>query len=593
MQRFFKTGLVTCLAIIFSLVLYGCGGGGSSGPAAPVEPEPPMPPAVTPSVDLMGLDVPADDYMIAAGETMDVGEGESEVTLSCSAAADCSFTVAEDGMATATSGEATAALSEAAKQAIANRQNMAAQAKIMGLTVAIADPDGDGTPGGDLQKSDRPGGATSMVSTALGGVVSYGTDKLGVDDKTADGESVDGQFGDPTDAAAIPGWTGTTQGKTADNVMTELVVYSDAEDPKNQAYMMFFGASNAADATPIPDNPRPTIVSAIDVPDGDDDPTNDNAIKDGTLTLAGTNTADLDDEAALFGGSIFEFTGTTQTVPGADDGTTDNAKENERAGTFAGVPGTFVCGAGAGAVCTLTKDAKGKLMGIGAGWTFRPDGTASNIKVQDVIKDADYLAYGYWLETTTKADGSMTYGVNVFATGSKLFATGSIEALVKTATYTGNATGLYTEKDFSTGAGIPAAAGQFTADAKLTAMFGGDDVPVNDKYTISGTVNNFRNTDGDMISGGAWSVNLSKSDFSGRAAGVVDGTPGTTFANTFGGSTTGGGSWTGMFYGPVTADDTTTGDVNEAITGYPSGVAGEFNAHFGNGHVIGAFGATR
>ena len=39
--------------------------------------------------------------MIDAGMTMDVGEGEDEVTLSCSDAADCAFTVDEDGMATA------------------------------------------------------------------------------------------------------------------------------------------------------------------------------------------------------------------------------------------------------------------------------------------------------------------------------------------------------------------------------------------------------------------------------------------------------------------------------------------------------------
>ena len=460
-------------------------------------------------------------------------------------------------------------------------------ARIMGLTVAIADPDGDSTPGGDLQKSDRPGGATSMISTDLGGVISYGTDKLGVDDKTADGESIEGQFSVPTAASAIAGWTGTIQSKTADNVMTELVVYSDAEDPKEQAYMMYFGTANAP-ADPGPDNPRPAIVSAINTTA---EGAEDDGIKDGTLTLAGTNSAELGDEAALFGGSVFGFTGTTQSVPGDDDGDTD-AKENERAGTFAGVPGTFTCGA-TGSSCTLTKNSKGELTGIGAGWTFRPDGTASNIKVQDVIKDADYLAYGYWLETTTKTDGSMTYGVNVFATGNKEFASESIGTLVKSATYTGNATGIYAEKDFSTGAGVPSAAGQFTAVATLTAMFGGNDVTVNDQFTISGTVNSFRNTDGDVISGNAWSVNLNKSDFSGRAEGVTTGSPGGTFANSFGGSTNGGGSWTGMFYGPTTADDTNTADVNEAATGYPSGVAGEFNAHFGNGHVIGAFGATR
>ena len=42
------------------------------------------------------------------------------------------------------------------------------------------------------------------------------------------------------------------------------------------------------------------------------------------------------------------------------------------------------------------------------------------------------------------------------------------------------------------------------------------------------------------------------------------------------------GEWSGVMYGP---DDDSPQQ--------PTGVAGEFNGHFNNGHVAGAFGATR
>ena len=70
---------------------------------------------------------------------------------------------------------------------------------------------------------------------------------------------------------------------------------------------------------------------------------------------------------------------------------------------------------------------------------------------------------------------------------------------------------------------------------------------------------------------------------------------GTTGArtNTFSGATTGDGVWSGGIFGPTTDDDSATTEVDEAESGYPSGVAGEFTGHFDNGHVLGAFGATK
>ena len=50
-------------------------------------------------------------------------------------------------------------------------------------------------------------------------------------------------------------------------------------------------------------------------------------------------------------------------------------------------------------------------------------------------------------------------------------------------------------------------------------------------------------------------------------------------------------TWTAKFFGPQVANDTTT-TVDESKIDQPTGVAGEFNAHFSNGHVAGAYGAA-
>ena len=106
---------------------------------------------------------------------------------------------------------------------------------------------------------------------------------------------------------------------------------------------------------------------------------------------------------------------------------------------------------------------------------------------------------------------------------------------------------------------------------------GGGDVATNLQHSISGTVMNFMHG-GQMIDS-KWMVELDRAMFGancGSATPACDDTD-----NIFKGTTnTGVGQWQGQFIGPA-ADDA-----------MPSGVAGEFNGHFTNGHVIGAFGAT-
>ena len=150
------------------------------------------------------------------------------------------------------------------------------------------------------------------------------------------------------------------------------------------------------------------------------------------------------------------------------------------------------------------------------------------------------------------------------------------------------------KKTFDSGANdfVPTSSGQFTAAANLMARFGGNEFGSDSDFEIDGTVNDFRDSDGNMIDS-MWSVELEDASFDDV----------TTFAST---TTTGTGStpgqWNGQFFGnPRNADGTAM--TNNADTllaeNAPTGVAGEFNAHFSPGggqdpgHVIGAFGAKR
>ncbi len=574
------------LPLALGLVFSGCNGGGSGSVNGGPVVEPPVPTPMQYTVDLMDLPaviIPA-DTTIPVGGMMTFGD----VTLSCpTGGADCALSQDADGSVTSTGGAATAGYSQAALDRMEEQRRLEAaqqDARIKGLTSAIADPDGDGdpnTPMGGLNKGKRPGRTSFEVMLDPNGVMKIGEDTLEKMD-----EGVDDQF-EPsaTEAMRITGWQGSVHERTVDNMQDTLVVYTDVEDPKDVSYMKYLAEGNPASAGV---NGRPAIIASIVDGGPDEDDTYKLGRYDAEYDSEGrvnfVNTEPTSDtvtvaekEASLF--SLFTFEKGKETEKKFSGDVVD--KKNEFSGTFAGIPGTYICGNAEG--CTAHGNTKGRLIELSANWSFQPTETGAQSKVQDVKVDVDYLSYGYWLQETTKPDGSITYGVNTFAAGSMLFAGNSygdaMAVLEDTATYNGKATGMYAFKEFVDGTGVPTAAGQFQADANLTASFGGNNVAVNDQFTIRGTIDNFVDEAGEDISGGGWSVRLGKS-------GSFEN------ANEFGGTTTGDGSWNASFYGPQVTDNMATDDM-EQKTGYPTGVAGEFNAHLGNGHVIGAFGATQ
>ena len=553
---------VLVLVASLFLLLAGCGGGGGSSSPAPMdEPDP-----VTPSVDLGELSIPAGDYTIDAGMSQDVGEGETEVTLTCSAAADCAFTVDEEGMATATSGEVTAALSAAAMQAIADREEDERMAKVVADTTAAgtkttaiaAEAGEEGTADAGLGGSDALG-ADRMVGGADDSIymIGFSRDDEGTTVKITDPDNLgdtDPQFTQTMDLG--DGTTRHTRTMDADsdgNVVEEVVIVStDIEAPVATAFGMVEGQI-------------PNVVPG------------DTTATTGFTALAvgaDATTAPTADVLALVKSSGFTSnTAAMLTFVGADSSTNTEAAEVE--GTYNGAMGTYLCNGGS-TNCTVEIDAMGMITAMSVGWVFTPDADATTD-----VSDSDYMHYGVWLMRTTDGDGAVTYNeVETFA-GSSLDPSsgGELNNVDGSASYKGKATGVYVNEVKNSVGGLESAtSGHFTADVMLTATFGqttDESIAPNLLNTVKGTIESF------MLSNeedNAWMVTVDasrvegQSGFFGTAKGGVEGSD---------------GSISGTFHGATEdADD-------DGIRTAPGSMVGEFNSFFSNGSVAGAFGARK
>ncbi len=468
---------------------------------------------------------------------------------------------------------------------------------------AIADPDGDGMTGennatdeeeanDDLTNPMRPGkmtGTADDFSASAGGIgmpaiLAFGAagtaaeyDRLGMPDAGIDD---DDEFV-MTSEGMVDGFARNKHTRTVEEVTTDTVtVFDNRDDPKDVAYMTFYSTTAAGD--------RDAVTSA-------------NAA--GVLTLDGTDVAT---HHALFSASAFP-SARNQTFTYADDDPDTDADEEMNGGrdfkgTFNGVPGTFACTTDS---CTAVTNSNSQLTSLTGTWTFTPNAVAEDADphmIRRINFDADYLAFGYWLQGTT-VRGKTTYKIGTFATGSMPFAGGAagtaVAALMGSATYSGPAAGMFvmkTDIDGDNKGPVPTSAGKFTADTSLTANFGATTMSATD-FSISGTVDNFQltNHDGSSVDND-WSLNLNIARFATPAFSVSTGNVESfsSHGREFNGTTGPMGSlgrWEGQFYGAQVTDNDQTATVNEAASGYPTGVAGEFIGHFTTGHAIGAFGA--
>ena len=231
-------------------------------------------------------------------------------------------------------------------------------------------------------------------------------------------------------------------------------------------------------------------------------------------------------------------------------------------GTFAGGTGAYSC---TGAKCSVTLDDRGMATAMGGDWTFAPDSEAT-VEVPDYA----HLQFGWWLN----AHEGGSYGFQTFA-GSTGHAEGSgavSAAMTGTATYRGAAAGVFATVDVAGGKVTGARAGEFTADATLTAHFFG----ALDAGEIAGEIGPFRSAAGEALAG--WRVTLEAAGLRSGSASFAGVTVGTV-----GPGTTGKGRWEGKFHG-------SDGAGTEAR---PSGVTGRFDVHLPGAHIAGAFGASR
>ena len=239
MKRFFLYAIA-----IAALALAGCGGGnGGMPPAGPGGGDPPPP--MTHDIDLgellMGfMDVPAGDYEIAAGGSMNVGDATIQP---CPAGGmGCSVTVAEDGTATSTGGAATASPSPAAMVAYEKKKaedkkaaedaKKAALAKGMGIAMALESPTpaaaGNGLPVG-VTVTRATTGAPKIALTVT-------DDGATTDDDADDGD----RFAAADDITmsvppAITGWMGQTQTRSGKETTDMVTTYTNIKNatPKN------------------------------------------------------------------------------------------------------------------------------------------------------------------------------------------------------------------------------------------------------------------------------------------------------------------------------------------------------------------------
>ena len=292
-----------------------------------------------------------------------------------------------------------------------------------------------------------------------------------------------------------------------------------------------------------------------------------------SLATAGTESdpiewgsSDADQYKAVTGADNAKLVTLTSNTP-KDDGSlkkyaTGHADVD---GNFRGMSGEFVCSSDTN--CAARKVSGGyELVGT---WAFSPN-AGSKATFTVTTSDASYAEYGWWLEedgtTNTNRDGIRTFARFTSSSSDEI---ASFAGMSGPATYKGKAAGqvavhIGPESDGNV-------AGNFEADAMLTASFGAED-------TISGTINNFVI---DGSSPGEWSVELMEKLHSGSAWGAaktkwtMDGAEG---------DATGG--WAVSLH----EAGTTVG----AISDPPKSAIGTFNSEHGTDAVMyGAFGAAR
>ncbi len=244
------------------------------------------------------------------------------------------------------------------------------------------------------------------------------------------------------------------------------------------------------------------------------------------------------------------WTFTPDRPPGAVDVSSSDAvawsgsfNRDRLPGTRNGQQGYFRCLSQSCGHSTSTVSGRTRMMLSGV-WIFVSSTTTTVTEPDD-----DYLALGIWLVVPDNAASAADYVFGAFADGNDPFLQSNLAAVAGTATYDGDASGVYSEKSAGT-----TEIGNFEGDIRLMADFG----DANGLGTISGSVTNIE-AGGDTLSGmlhlGSADIGAQNSGFfRGQASGTVE-QRGYT------------GQWGGQFFG------------NGEPDGRPGSVAGTFGGY--------------
>ena len=186
-------------------------------------------------------------------------------------------------------------------------------------------------------------------------------------------------------------------------------------------------------------------------------------------------------------------------------------------GSLDGTPGSFSCANAEG--CVFISDHWDEnFYARSTGVTFTPDGGSARPVTRHEwnAPAADYLAFGHWLYVPEDVTDAVNYDFGVFASGGDPFEVSNLAGLTGTATYEGDAVGMYYVNGLSANPDV----GSFTAGVTLEADFGDSSAT----GFISGEVNNFM-FEGDVASSLPATVSLTSNayDYVYEGFGVLQG----------------------------------------------------------------------
>ncbi len=259
-------------------------------------------------------------------------------------------------------------------------------------------------------------------------------------------------------------------------------------------------------------------------------------------------------------------------------------------GSLDGKQGRFTCNS-----CTLAIDPRAGPAGyypLSGNVSFAPDDGSAPVVLSashsEEVATADYLSLGNWLYVPEDVTDLDAYAFGVFAGGGDPFEMTRLMALAGTASYAGEATGMYYTEKSSSRPHI----GSFDADVELMADFGTG----SEFGTIGGKVYNFE-FDSDASSfptevrleTASWRNTEGTNIF--QSAHEGDGpVPGGWILGDASGSM-GDTSWWGVWSGKFFGNGIATTDIPDFDASHPSSVSGTFGATNDESGLAGSFGA--